>query len=206
MLSFTLLRLLDALPSALSRARGYWVHTVWVFILLFFCAAFWWLNWINRNLDSFGFGYFLFLLAAPSLLYTTATALVSTSPDAIPCWREHFDRVRVRFFVGTFVYIAVLVVTSFVTLRIPLEHPIRRGQLMMLALFAAGAATRSRRGPSLVAGVAAALLLGILVLVASGRSSMTLESSHAGGARSCAYIQANARVRISPASCCAQAP
>ena len=41
LLSFTILRLLDALPSALSVARSYWVHAAWVLQLLYFCAAFW---------------------------------------------------------------------------------------------------------------------------------------------------------------------
>ena len=56
-LSFTLLRLLDALPSVFSRERAYWVHTVWVLFLLFFCAGFWWLNWHNRTLEELTFDY-----------------------------------------------------------------------------------------------------------------------------------------------------
>ena len=67
-LSFTLLRLLDALPLALSRERGHWVPAVWVIILLYLCASYWWLSWSNRNLEQLTFRYFLFLLAAPSIL------------------------------------------------------------------------------------------------------------------------------------------
>lgn len=56
---------------------------VWVLTLLNFCATFWWLSWFNRNLDSMSFRYFLFLLGAPSVLYLTATALVSAGPTAV---------------------------------------------------------------------------------------------------------------------------
>jgi hypothetical protein len=169
-LSFTLLRLLDAVPSAFGRERGDWVHAVWVAFLLYFCAMFWWLNWANRNLDALSFRYFLFLLAAPSILYLSATSLVTAAPAAVPAWSDHFVRVRRRFFVGIFVYIAMLTINSFVTLGVPLTHPIRVGQAAMLGIFAAGALAPSRRGQEIVAGLAAAwLLLAIAGPVLSGR-------------------------------------
>lgn len=174
-LSFTLLRLLDALPTAFSRERGYWVHSVWVVFLLYMCAAFWWLNWFNHNLDELSFRYFLFLLVAPSLLYLTATALVSASPAGVPSWSEHFGRVRRRFFAGLLVYVSILTINSFVTLGVPLEHPIRIGQAAMLCLFTAGVAVQSRRGQAVVAGIASAFLFLMITLVILDLTPMSLE-------------------------------
>ena len=174
-LSFTILRLLDALPSAFSRARGYWVHTVWVVFLLFLCAGFWWLNWFNHTLDSLSFRYFLFLLVAPSILFLTATALVSASPPAVASWREHFDLFRLRFFVSAFIYIGLLTINSFATFAVPLAHPIHLGQVSMLGLFLAGATIKSQRGQRVVGGAAAVFLTLVVVLAVSGRIAMSLE-------------------------------
>ncbi len=174
-LSFTLLRLLDALPTAFSRGRGYWVHTVWVLFLLFLCAGFWWLNWFNRNLDELTFRYFLFLLLAPSILYLTATSLVSASPASVPAWREHFYRTRVRFFVGALVYVTMLTINSFVTFGVPLDSPLRIGQAGMIGLFSAGASIRSERAQAVIGALALAWLSSALILAAFGRLPMTLE-------------------------------
>jgi hypothetical protein len=174
-LSFTILRLLDAVPSAFSRERGDWVHAVWVAHLLWFCAAFWWINWINRNLDALTFRYFLFLLLAPSILYLTATALVSASPAAVPAWRDHFESNRRRFFVGALVYLALHTINSTVTFGVPLWHPLRAGQATMFGLFAAGALVRSRRGQTVIAGLGAAWLLAALTAVMLARDPMSLE-------------------------------
>lgn len=164
-LSFTILRLLDAIPSALSRERGDWVHAVWVAHLLWFCASFWWINWINRDLDAITLRYFLFLLLAPSILYLTATALVSASPAAVPAWRDHFESNRRPFFVGALVYLALHTINSTVTFGVPLRHPLRGAQATLLGLFAAGALVRSRRGQAVIAGLAAAYLLAMITSV-----------------------------------------
>ena len=167
-LSFTILRLLDALPSVFSTARGYWVHAVWVLFLLDFCARFWWLSWFNRNLDSMTFRYFLFLLGAPSVLYLTATALVSAGPSAVSSWREHFFLYRRRFFVGAFLYLALLTANSYVTFGVPLLHPMRAWQAFLLLLLGAGATMRSERAQARIAAVAAAALTFSLGTALSG--------------------------------------
>jgi len=173
-LSFTLLRLLDSLPTTFSRTRGYWVHAVWVAFLLFLCAGFWWLNWANRNLNL-TYGYFLFLLGGPSILFLTATSLVSASPTDVLDWREHFYRVRVRFFLGALSYVSILTINSFVTLGIPFNHPLRSGEGVMIGLFCAGAAFRSERSQAIVGGLAAFWLALVVLLATSGRLPMTLE-------------------------------
>jgi hypothetical protein len=174
-LSFTLLRLLDAVPTAFSRTRGYWVHAVWVAFLLFLCAAFWWLSWFHRNLNQISFGYFLFLLAAPSVLFLAATSLVSASPPSVSDWHKHFFRVRLRFFLGILFYVSILVVNSFANLNVPIEHPIRRGQAVVVAMLLAGVVFRSERAHAAIAGFAATCLALLMLLAAFGRLPMTLE-------------------------------
>jgi hypothetical protein len=174
-LSFTLLRLLDALPFALGRARGYWVHAVWLVFLLYLCAVFWWLSWFNRNLDELSFRYFLFLLASPSILYLTATTLVSASPASISSWHQHFCHVRLRFFLGALIYVSMLLVNSFVTLEVPLERPLRLGQAVLIGLFGAGAPLRSERAQSILGGLASVFLAWSLIRAMSGRLPMSFD-------------------------------
>ena len=157
-LSFTILRLLDALPTALNAASRYWVHTVWVLQFLFFCVNFWWLNWVNRSLDSISQRYFLFLIAAMGILYLTATSLVSATPTAVSSWRAHFFQHRRPFFAGAFVYLALLTFNSFVTFEIPLLHGIRAVQAFHLLLFALGFAMGSERAQARIAALIAASL------------------------------------------------
>ncbi|MAF64778.1 MAG: hypothetical protein CMJ84_03850 [Planctomycetes bacterium] len=154
-LSFTMLRLLDALPGSFSREKRYWPHTVWVTTLLYISATFWWLNWSNRILESLSFRYFLFLLFAPGVLYLTATALVSASPASVPSWREHFFRNRMRFFLGAFTYIAALAINSYVTFEVPLFDRLRLAQTTLMLLFGLGAILKTERAQAVLAGICA---------------------------------------------------
>jgi len=164
-MSFTLLRLLDALPGCSRPERRYWPHTVWVVLLLYMCASFWWLSWFNRTLETLSFRYFLFLLFLPSLLFVTATTLVSASPAEVTSWREHFDKVRARFFLGAFVYMLLISINSYVTFEVPLDHRIRIAQASLLIVFGCGAALKSERAQAILAGTAGVLLTWNLVQV-----------------------------------------
>ena len=47
-LSFAVLRLLDAVPHAVAREGRYWIQLLWVVYLLWWSAVFWWLSWSHR--------------------------------------------------------------------------------------------------------------------------------------------------------------
>ena len=174
-LSFTLLRLLDALPHALDRRRGYWPHAVWVVFLLYFCATYWWISWHNRIFEELSLRYFLFLLLAPSVLYLSATALVSATPASVTSWREHFFRVRIRFFTGLLLYLSMLIVNTSVTFGVPLRHPLRIAQAIVVGLVLAGALVSSPRGQTFLGGLAAAVLAAALGLAVADRAPLNLD-------------------------------
>ena len=174
-LSFTILRLLDAMPSAFSTARGYWVHAVWVLFLLYSCAAFWWLNWFNRELDSLSFRYLLFLLVVPGTLYLSATALVSAAPATVSSWREHFFLHRRGFFLGFLVYITLLSINSSVTFEVSMLYPMRAWQAFLVLLFGCGASMSSERAQRRVAAVAAVALALVLGFALAGRIQLSFD-------------------------------
>jgi hypothetical protein len=95
--SFGVVRLLDGGNYAVDRKRCYWPHLVWVMLKLLQHFNIWWLLWAKHDV-SWSYAGFLAQLVSPVVLYLQATALVTTSPQSIESWREHFYLVRRRFF------------------------------------------------------------------------------------------------------------
>ena len=97
-LAISAARLLAALPHAMAPGRRYWVHSLWSLILLAPHLGFWWAIWTYRNIDPWTFRGFASLMLTPAFLFLSVSALVSDSPAAIGCWREHFYRQHRIFF------------------------------------------------------------------------------------------------------------
>jgi hypothetical protein len=95
--SFGVVRLLDGASSSLSRTHSYWPHLVWVALKLLQHFNIWWTLW-SKHEASWSYAGFLAQLLAPLVLYLQATALVTSSPQSIENWRDHFYSVRRRFF------------------------------------------------------------------------------------------------------------
>ena len=167
--SFAVLRLLDALPHVAAREKRYPIHALWVAILLFWCALFWWLSWASSaRVGEFSFPLFLLMLTPPALFYLAATALVSHAPAEVPSWRAHFWNVRRRFFGCT---LALVVSLAFLTTAIaspPLFNPIRLVQGVLVCLFLAGLVSEQERTHVAIAGLAAALFATLLGLTLAG--------------------------------------
>lgn len=96
-LSFGVVRLLDGAPSAFAQGRRYWPHSLWLAIKFLHHFMIWWSVWGIRN-ANWDFMSFFAQLAPPVVLYLQASALVTSSADAITDWRTHFYGVRKRFF------------------------------------------------------------------------------------------------------------
>jgi hypothetical protein len=167
--SFAVLRLLDALPHAVSAARRYWIHGVWVAFLIWWSAVFWWLSWSHSARQTeFGFPEFLLLVTPPGVLYLCATALVSEAPAQVESWREHFWAVRRRFFALALALLGLLAFTSFAMQHIPLVSLLRVPQLALFGIFVTGFVSRDERTHGIVALLGAALALTMIVLAVTG--------------------------------------
>jgi hypothetical protein len=168
-LSFAVLRLLDALPHAMARERRYGVHLLWIFFLLWWSAVFWWFSWSHRSHQGeFAFPAFLVLVMPPAILYLCATALVSHAPAEITSWRYHFWKHRRRFFGLALALLLSLVFTSTALQHIPLRHPLRGSQALLFLVFGAGWVSKSERTHTILAVLAAAFAATMVVLSAAG--------------------------------------
>ena len=95
--SFAVVRLLDGVSHAVDAERRYWPHLVWVGVKFLQCFHAWWVLWASRGV-SWDYGRFLVQLGPPLILYLQATALVTSTPQSVQSWREHYYAVRRRFF------------------------------------------------------------------------------------------------------------
>ncbi len=101
-LALSIARLLDGLRPTFAPGRFFWIHAVWVIIKLLDTTVYFWAAWINRDIGSWSFTDYLILIASPGILYLQANALVTTQPDAVDDWRDHYFSVHRWFFVANF--------------------------------------------------------------------------------------------------------
>ncbi len=81
-LSLAVVRIFGGFRSAINQKTRYWVHLVWLFLILYACALFWWVLWGARD-ATWNFPLFLYVLIGPGLLYMQASALVPADPDNV---------------------------------------------------------------------------------------------------------------------------
>ena len=174
-LSFAVLRLLDALPHVAAREKRYPIHALWVAMLLFWCAMFWWVSWASSaRKGEFSFPMFLLMVTPPGLFYLSATALVSHAPAGVPSWREHFWSVRRRFFGCALALVISLILLTTAMGGAPLSHPIRLAQSVLVCVFFTGLISEKERTHRTVAGLAAALFATLLALTFVGLIDLDL--------------------------------
>jgi hypothetical protein len=167
--SFAVLRLLDALPHVAAQEKRYSIHALWVAMLLFWCAQFWWVSWASSAREGeFSFPLFLLMMAPPGLFYLSATALVSHAPADVPSWREHFWQVRRRFFGCILALVISLILFSTVAMEADALSPIRLAHPVAVCLFFTGLVSEKERTHRIVAGLAAAVFATLFVLTFVG--------------------------------------
>lgn len=108
--SFTVARLVASLPAVLAPDRRYWVHGLWVLVLLFATVSTWWTLWQLREVEWNPLR-FMWALTVPSLIYLRAGVLLSDAPAEVVSWRVHFYERRVPFF-----GVGVLIACNFIAM------------------------------------------------------------------------------------------
>jgi hypothetical protein len=103
-------RLLDGAPFAFRAGRFYAPHAFWVATKFLHHFLVWWNAWILRDVD-WNLAYFMLQLGTPVVLYLQASVLVTSNPNEVSDWREHFYSTRKSFF-GLNMLFALLVISS----------------------------------------------------------------------------------------------
>ena len=153
--SFAALRLLGGVADAFQPGRRYWVHTSWIFLLVFLITLNWWLFWSYREVE-WNYARFMLSLLPLGLLYVLTTLLVPSDAPRIRSWRDYYFEIRVRFFALNIAYVGALTVNTVVLLGHPVFHWRRVLPVILCAAFAAGLLSRSPRlHAAVILGVAA---------------------------------------------------
>ena len=160
-LSLAGMRLIAGLPHAAQPGRRYWVHLCLASWQLVVTVLVFWLFWSFRTL-TWNFLTFVLVLASPGLVYLNACTLIPESPSSVESWREYFYSVRRRYFVGVSCWVLATVAISTVAVKMPLLHPSRGLQALLLSVCVAGALSASHR---VQAGIAV-FFLAFSVLIA----------------------------------------
>ena len=84
----------------------------------------------------------MIILAAPFVLYSLASALVPGDHDAVESWRDHFYRVRTRFFVLYACFWVVVGLANLFVLGQPFLNVLRLFQMTFIVLYGTGAVSK----------------------------------------------------------------
>ena len=142
--SFSAMRLISGLPHAVRPGRRYWIHLCLLAWQLFVTVFIFWAFWSFRTV-TWNFPLFVLVLASPGLVYYNACTLVPENPSSIASWRDYFQSVRMRYFVGVTCWGLALVAISTVALRMPLLHPGRGIQAVTVIVGITGALSANHR-------------------------------------------------------------
>ena len=97
-LAFGATHILGNLRYVLDKDRRYWVHAIWVHLILIGVTAAFWVFWSYRDLE-WTYPRFLIALASPAIGYYNACTLIPEMPGSVASWREYFYATgRKRFF------------------------------------------------------------------------------------------------------------
>jgi hypothetical protein len=130
-LSFSAMRLISGLPFVVQKHNRYWVHSIFVCFQLFATMAVFWNFWGLRDVE-WTFLTFVMALTSPAVIYYNACVLVPENPSEVQSWRDYYFSVRRRYFIGMTSWMVIVAILSVVVLSVPLFHPVRTFNVLML--------------------------------------------------------------------------
>ena len=80
------------------RVRFYWLHTSWVFLLVFLHLHMWWSFWVLRQVADWNYGTFAYVLIGPACLVIASHILIPELVDGRIDVERHYYDTRTIFF------------------------------------------------------------------------------------------------------------
>jgi hypothetical protein len=141
------------------RVKFYWLHSVWVLILIVLHLQLWWSFWLLRGVTDWTYGMFVLVLTGPAALVIAAHVIVPELIEGTIDVERHYYDTRAIFF-GMLVAAGVwgMVIEPLTGLR-SLFVPFRILQACGALLLAACAITDNRRFHALATALVCLLFL-----------------------------------------------
>ena len=83
-------QLISSIPYVFAARKSDWLHAFYFVFLVIAHIVVWWRIWPLNAVSSWNILEFAILMGSPLSLYLAATALVSSNPEQIGDWKEHF--------------------------------------------------------------------------------------------------------------------
>lgn len=160
--SFAAVRLLGGVTTALRPESRYWIHALWIFMMVFQLSTQWWLFWAYHDIE-WDYGRFILALAPFAILYVIASLLVPNDMDAVSSWKDHYYEIRVRVFSLSVALISSMILNTIVLLGHPVLHPRRIIPGTILALFAAGLASERPKTHAVIVLAVTIMMLAVSI-------------------------------------------
>ena len=155
--SFTVVRLVGALPYVTKAGRIYWVHFTFLVTALLYVVNGFWAFW-SYEAVTWTYARYVVALTHPVTLYFVSATLVPGEPAQVGSWRDHYFSTRRRFFIGLGVLGLAAMLTTTTLANLPMLHPARWCEAGTLALAAIGFVSEN---PRVHGGLAVASLLSV---------------------------------------------
>ena len=141
--------------SKIARSdTPYSAVTLWAALLVYLHVQVWWALWDLHVIESWNQGYFTFIVLIPCSMFAATELLVPMGTTADTDWRSHYFKVRRWFYAAMIVFTFLATVETYVLLSVPLTHPYRIMQVVMLTLLAVGFASPNPRVQPWIPGLA----------------------------------------------------
>jgi hypothetical protein len=153
------------LYRARLRVQTYWIHSVWIALLIVLSLVGWWTYWNYRSIAEWNFLRFVVYLS-PMIAFYYLTVMVIPDPvDAVASLREYYFSTRVSFFSTFALYGFLAGLTAVVVRGLPVSDPsnLFRAALLLLALVAMRSA--SPRVHAVVLTLSAILMVLFIVVI-----------------------------------------
>ncbi len=158
--------MITGLPFVVQKHNRYWVHCAFVVFQLAATVAAFWNFWGLREVE-WTFPSFVVALMSPAAIYYNACVLVPENASEVQSWRDYYYSVRQRYFVGVLCWFVIIVAVSLVVLFIPLLHPMRIFNVLMILAALSGLLSENPRVHGAIAVFYLALLTFLMTAVAS---------------------------------------
>ena len=125
------LRLLGGISAASNKQSRYFVHLIFIAVVILSIIMSFWGTWALRDVD-WKLYKFVIALMDGALYYFIATVLVPENPNEIESWRIYYFKNKHKFFYGMLFFLFYVQIHSIVLTDQEFLHPARLGNLIAL--------------------------------------------------------------------------
>ena len=127
------------------RVKLYWLHTLWVWLLIILHLHMWWSFWALRGVERWNYATFVYVIIGPATLVIASHIIIPELLEGrIDVERYYFDTSPLFFGILTVAAIWAMFLEPIMGLR-SFFHPFRILQTIGIGTFASCSASKNRR-------------------------------------------------------------